>query len=481
MPKFFARLVTVALILATASCGGDGPDFTWFRAMHAMPDGPALRAYYDDYVFRRTLEFGQASNEVGESLLEGTGSVAHLTVEHIGLGNQADGTLLTSDVPVAKDSISTIIFAGSFHAPQLLTVVSPRRDRPLAALHFQFAHAAPALGALDVYVTAPDTELSATAPLATVQPMAHSDSLQVPFGKSRIRLTHGGTLDVLFDSGERDFPESEASTGPGAEWLFAVAPSVVAGPSPVSLIGSSGRAALSIIDAGTTPTLRAVHAAADIAPVDIYSVEIEIDEESNEASRGAETLLYSGLEYFQRSPQVPALVGVADLDFRIAGEAGEGQDPVGTRRVALATGTEYAFFLLGTSEDVRMALATTDARSIASLAKIRLANLAPDSEFFTFYLTDSEDQDYATGSVLGRDIAFGAVTGHLVRRPGEYYLTLTERFYENASGAADAEETVTIGPIPFTLTGGEVVTLALFPPEAQDGPEQLQIFDDLAP
>jgi hypothetical protein len=481
MPKFFARLVTVALILATASCGGGGPDFVWFRAMHAMPDAPALRAYYDDYVFRRTLDFGQVSNEVGDSLVEGAGSVAHLTVEYLGLGNQADGTLLTGDVPVAKDSVSTIILAGSFDEPRLLTVLSPRRQRPLAALYFQFAHAAPALGPLDVYVTAPDTALSATAPFASVQPMAHSSSVQVPFGKTRIRLTHAGTLDVVFDSGERDFPESEGGTGPGAEWLFAIAPSVMAGPSPVSLIGSSSRATFSMFDAGTTPTLRVVHAAADIGPVDVYSVEIEFDQDSGDASRGAETLLYNGLAYPERSPQVPAQAGTVDIDFRISGEAGEGQDPVGTRRVALAAGIEYAFFLFGTSDQVRMAHTSTDVRSVATLAKIRLANLAPDSEFFTFYLTDSEDQDYKTGSMLGRDIALGNITGHLLRRPGEYYLTLTERFYETPSGAADAEETVTIGPIPFALAGGEVVTLAIFPPEAEGGPEQLQIFDDLAP
>jgi hypothetical protein len=40
-------------------------------------------------------------------------------------------------------------------------------------------------------------------------------------------------------------------------------------------------------------------------------------------------------------------------------------------------------------------------------------------------------------------------------------------------------ETVTIGPIPLSLSGGDVVTLLILPPPAAGQAEELSVFDEL--
>lgn len=466
MRQLLARLAAVAAILSTVSCGGEGPDFTWLRAMHAIPDAPVVRVEFENYVFRRSLDFGNSTSEGGESLLEDSGTTTRMTAVYMGPDQQVAGTLLELDIPVAIDSISTVILAGSFDVPEPVVVVSPRRNRPLASLYFQFAHASPALGALDVYVTAPDTELATTAPFATIQPLGHSDSLETPFGEQRIRLTVAGTLDVVMDSGMLDFAEQTGSTGPGTEWLFAVAPSLASGPSPVQLIGSSGRSSLTVNDAGTTATLRAFHALAGVAPVDLV------------AATEPETTLLGGLEFGTRSPLVPLAGGDINVEFRLAGQPDE---VLATETVSFRNGTQYALFLTGSSETPSLLAFETPSRSIANLGRLRIAHVASGSEFFSVYLADAGDEPPSADSRVALDLRYGDLTNYLAIEPGDYFITFTRRFFENAADSADAEETVVLGPVPLELLGGDVLTYAIFPPEVEGEAETITLFDDLVP
>jgi hypothetical protein len=484
MRQLLARLVAVALILSTTACGsGDGPDFIWLRAMNAMSDSPTMRVSYENYVFRRDLPFGNLTDEGGESLLSSSGSTARLTLDYFQPRGELGGAILELDVPVEKDATSTVIFAGNFDAPQPITIVSPRLKRPLPSLTFQFAHAALDLGAVDVYVTAPDTALSATAPLvAGLQPRAHSGALEVPFGATRIRLTPAGTLDVLMDSGELEFPELEAATGPGAQWLFAITPSTASGPSPVFLTGSPGRASFRFFDAGTPAALRILHAVADAPAVDVFAVE-EIAAEGDEEAEPEtiETVLYQGLEYRVRSPLVPAPTEEFTLAFRLA-EVAEGEEgDIASVDVNLARAAEYSVFLIDGLEAPGLRIDDQPTRSVVTEARLRFAHLVPEGKFYSIYLTESEDQPFLEGDRMIRDLRFGIVASNVVRPPGEYFITFTERFFEDQADAPDAVETAFFGPVPLELVGGDVLTFAVFEPENEGEPSLVQIFDDLQP
>lgn len=466
MRQFLARLAAVAVVLSTASCTGDGPDYIWLRAMHAMPDTPLVRVDFEDYVFRRTVDFGAVTSEGGESLLSGSGGTARMTAEYFGLRNQVAGTLLALDVPVVIDAISTVILAGDFDAPEPMVVVSPRRARPLGALYFQFAHATPALGPLDVYVTAPDTDLAATAPLLTVDPLDHSDSLEVPFGDLRIRLAAAGTLDVIMDSGELEFAEQPGTTGPGAEWLFAVAPSLTSGPAPVQLIGSSGRSSLRLNDAGTTATLRAYHAVAGTPAVDLV------------AATDPESILLTDLQFGTRSALVALPGEELEVEFRLTGQPDE---TVASRTLPFVNGSEYAVILAGTSATPEVLAVETLRRSIAPQARIRFAHLAAGSEYFSVFLTETEDEPPSPDNRVVVDLRSGQVLEYLPIEPGDYFVTFTSRIYDNPADADSAEVTVVYGPEPLPLAGGDVFTYAIFAPQVEGDPETITLFDDHQP
>jgi hypothetical protein len=466
MRHILARLCAVAVLLSLASCGGDGPDFIWLRVVHTIPDAPTVRVSYDEYALRQTTSYGIASNEGGDSLLSRSGPLAGMTAEYFGPDNLVAGTLLTMDIPVEKDHVSTVVLAGSFDAPQAFTVKSPRRDRPLATLHFQFAHAAPDQGALDVYVTDPETDLSATAPLATVEPLGHSDSIEVPFGATRIRLTRAGTLDLVMDSGERQFGEQEGARGPGNEWLFTIAPSIAFGDSPVFLIASSGRSSDAVRDADTPATVRAIHALPDPPEVDFY------------ATTEPEQRLFEGLAFRSRSPLVATPIGDYTFAFRPAGDDGE---PLAFQAVSLQRGQQRLAVLIGPDDAPQVLVSDGTPRSVATEARLRLANFALGSNFFSLYLSETEEDPLDPGNLVLRDLRFGQVSGVAARVPGEYYLTLTERFYDAPAEAAGAEETIFFGPEPIELLGGDIFFFALFPPDEEGLPEVLVRFDNRLP
>jgi hypothetical protein len=463
MRQFIARLAAVALALGTlASCGGDGPDYTWLRAMHVVTDAPSLRVSSDEYVFRRQVAFGASTDEGGESLIS-QNRPTRLTLEYFGPPNNViSGPLLTTDVPVQKDSTTTVVYTGSFDAVETVVVVSPRRSRPINTIYFQFVHAALDQGPIDVYVTDPDTPLTATAPFASLQPGAHSESLDVPFGPRRIRLTTAGTLDVIMDSGEVDFPEQTGSTGTGLEWLFAIAPSVVPGPSPLFLVGSAGRVSSTFFDAGTPATLRAIHGIRGTGPVDVAAL-----------TEPPATLI-NGLAFRERSPLVATESGTYEIEFRPAGQV---EPAIASLEITLTAPAEIFAVLLESGDTAQVVAGDTFARSVASEARIRLAQLAPDG-FVSVYLTKSADEARAPINRLFLEQRYGAVSGHLSILEENYFLTVTKR---QGTTNPTGDEEVIYGPVPFDLVGGDVYTLAVFAPDNEGDPEVIEVFDDLLP
>jgi hypothetical protein len=458
----FARLAAAVLILTSVGCGSsDGPDIIWLRTINALPDAPVVRVSADGFVYRRNVPFAVSTDEGPESLLRSSQQTARFNVDYFGPNNQIAGTLLNTDIPVAQDTTSTVVLAGWFDEPQPIIVLTPRLQRPLGALQFQFVHAAPDFGPLDVYVTAATTELTATAPSATVEPLGHTAPFEVPFGISRIRLTPAGTLDVIMDSGGLEFGELTTATGPGAQWLFAIAPSVVPGPSPLFIISTSGRNNVTVADVGQTATLRAVHAVRDEGPLNVV------------AATDPPALLFSGLEYRGRTPRLPAPPGLYDIEYQVAGEA----EPLASRQALFASGVEIGTFLVDADTGPAIVLTESQTRSIASEARFRFGNMVPESVLYSVYVTNSADEPRTTSNLVVRDLRYGDVTNHLGYPPGSFFLTLTER----AEQTSAAIETVKLGPIPLELAGGDVRTYLTFPPANEGEPVILDLYDDRAP
>lgn len=463
MRKILAGLAAAILLATLPACSGDGPDYTWLRTMHTVRDAPALRARFENYVFLETMPFGTSTTERIQSLLKENGNSTVLTLNYITPDNNVSDDLLTLEVPVEQDSISTVIFAGTFDDIQPIVVVQPRRPRPLDRIYFQFVHATPELGALDVYVTAPDVDLSATAPVATIQPLGQSESLETFFGATRIRLTQSGTLDVVMDTGEIEFTEVEDTTGPGSDWLMAVTPSVAAGPSPVFLLANSGRGSRSLFDADTPVVTRAIHAAAGVGLVDLESLTEPVE------------ILVDDLAFGARSARVSAPEGSIALAFRAADAP---EEPLATIAATTVRGAEYVAALLNAESGGAIALETVNSRSVVTEGRFRFAHLAAAGDLVSVHLTTSEEEAPSFDNRIFFNQPPGLFTPPITVVPGEYFLTLTTRPVDDP---ANDEDPILVGPLPFSVAGGDVFTLALFPSEVEGEPETLQIFDETLP
>jgi hypothetical protein len=464
MRKILVGLTAAILLAALPACsGGNGPDYTWLRTMHAVPDAPVLRARFENYVFLERMLFGTSTQERIQSLLEENGTSTVLTLDYVTPDNSFGDQLLALEVPVAIDSISTVVLAGTFDNIQPIIVLQPRRARPLDRLYFQFVHASPELGALDVYVTTPEVELTATAPVATVQPLGHSDSLEAPFGPIRIRLTQSGTLDVVMDSGEIEFAAVEDTTGPGAEWLFAITPSVAAGPSPVFLLANSGRSSRSLFDADTPALTRAIHAAAGVGLVDLEALTDPVE------------VLVDDLPFGARSALVPVPEGSIALAFRAADAP---EEPLATAALTSVRGAEYVAALIDAESGGAFVLETVNSRSVITEARFRFAHLAAAGDLVSVYLTTSEEEPPSLENRVFFNQSPGLFSPQLTVTPGEYFITLTTRPVDDP---ANDEDPVLLGPVSLPLEGGDVFTLALFPAAVEGEPETLQIFDETIP
>jgi hypothetical protein len=458
------RITAAAMLVALAGCNiSDRPHVAYIQAIHAVPDAPTLSVAADEIPVTLSLGYQTSTGSLVESI-DGATATRRLRIQPVLPDGQAGETLLTADVPMAENVVTTAVITGSYDEPEIVTAQAPRRTRPINALYFQFVHAAPAVAAIDVYVTAPGEDLTATAPFARLEPRGRTESVEVPFEDRRIRFTAAGTLDVVFDSGTLRFDDDTASDADGAEWLFAAIASPGVGASPMELLASNGAQATLTRDAAAPASLRVFHASPDAPAFDVV------------VGDAFDAPLGSNIAYRQRSPLAALQPGSVNLNFPLAGSSDEF---VLEEQLEVDAGEDYSLFVLDELADIRALVSSAPRRSIRSEARIRVVNAAPDSEFFSAYLSSGSGASQDAEDRIFRDIRFETASNYVSANPGDYQLTLTERFYASGQDPSSVPETVTIGPIPLSLSGGDVVTLLILPPPAAGQAEELSVFDEL--
>lgn len=468
-------LLTVTLCLL-AGCGsssdsdpgGDAgdADVVYLRGLNAVSNGPDLRLSVDGTALD-DVEYGAATALQRRSLGSGTTAVLNVQARAVAPGG-IGLPLADAAVTVNGDTEVGLIVTGAFPAAEVIAVPAPRRSKPVDGLYFQFAHAANAAGALDVHLTDPAVDLTATAPFARLAPGEYSDSEQVPFQAVRVRLTTSNTLDVVFDSGTLNFVDNPDSTLDGREWLVAIADNPAAGSSPLKLLMTDGKVNELRFDREAPSAVRVVLASPNAPPMDVV------------VGDGFALPLASALAYGGQSALAAVRAGRVSLNFTPPGDPSQF---LFEHTLATAAGLQHTLFLMGPFAAVDGRVSEADGRSVATESRLRLVNAAPDSEFFTLYvsdeLPDAGELPPAT-DIVGRDLRYGQMSDYLGLATGTSYLTLTERFYETDTEAPEATESITIGPLPFEALGGQVSTLLILPGQT-GATEDMLLLDDLAP
>ncbi len=196
------KLKLLSLLLAasalTAACSDDddntGPDNqARVRVVHASPDAPDVDVLLDDAVVLSDVPYLASSD-----YLEVPSGSRNVKVNAAGTAT----TVIDADVTLADGVDYTVIAAGLLAAIEPLVLTDDNTAPGSGNVRVRAVHGAPTAGVVDIYVTAPGTDLNAEVPaLIGVDFGDVADYIEAPAGTYQVRVTPTGTKTVAIDSG----------------------------------------------------------------------------------------------------------------------------------------------------------------------------------------------------------------------------------------------------------------------------------------
>lgn len=252
----------VAAIFVVASCGGGGSidNQLSFRMIHVAPDSPPVNFLVDDVAFRPFQDY-----KAGTGFAVVTPRIYKIEMDAIlPGGNVRIGG--GGPKPLEAGREYSFIAVGSTTTVELLEISHPIEEIPVGTVRLEVLHAAPGVGALDVYLTAAGASLTPDGRIAGGvvfrQPV---ERLTRPQGTYVIRVTPAGVTDnVLFES-------SQIPLGSRDDLLLMLTANTQAGPSPVGLVVNNRFSTGELLNKDTPSDLRVVHLSPDAPALDVVA------------------------------------------------------------------------------------------------------------------------------------------------------------------------------------------------------------------
>ncbi len=289
-------------------------------------------------------------------------------------------------------------------APKVLDPVEI--EDSISDVRVSVLHAAPDVGVVDIYVTAPDDDLTGGSPISAAFNDAAGPVALAADTPYRIRITPQNSSNVVFDSGTLTFPAGTELV------LVAVENTYKVGASPVTLVAVGPQGASEVVDVNTGAAVRVVHNSADTPAVDVLVNGTEV----LNALTFPNATKYSDLEAPAGTYNV---VVAADADNAIA--------PIDVDLTLEAT-RSYTVIAAGSLSDSSLApiLTDDDRRNIATAAIVevihgsyQVAGQIP----VDVYLTSDGVIANATPAISA--LSYQETTGQLALTPGDYWITVT--------------------------------------------------------
>ena len=199
MTNFIAlrRGLALAALAATVSACSDDDDTTapvttaQVRVVHASPDAPNVDVLVDGTVALANVPYRTAS-----SYLEAPAGSRNLRVRPTGTTT----VVIDANANLAASGAYTVLAAGRVASLAPLVLQDDLTAPAAGNIKLRLVHAAPSAGNVDIYVTAPTTDLATATPTLTAVPFRTASAyLQVPAGTYRVRITPAGTKTVAID------------------------------------------------------------------------------------------------------------------------------------------------------------------------------------------------------------------------------------------------------------------------------------------
>jgi hypothetical protein len=207
------KIKLLSLLLAasalSAACSDDdntGPDTTEarVRVVHASPDAPNVDVLVDDGIALSNVPYLAVSD-----YLEVPSGDRNLKVNAAGTAT----TVIDADADLAEGSDYTVIASGLAGAIEPIVLEDDNSAPAAGNVRVRAIHGAPSAPAVDIYVTAPGTDLATeTAALANVEFGQVADYLEAPAGTYQVRVTPAGSKTVVIDSGTLTLASGQVRT-----------------------------------------------------------------------------------------------------------------------------------------------------------------------------------------------------------------------------------------------------------------------------
>jgi Domain of unknown function (DUF4397) len=361
-----ALLAAGSIALALAACGSHTPT-AQLRAIHASADAPN-----DDVRVNGTVEATNLAYKTASGFFTVHQGANRIQVSPTGTTT----SVIDLSAALARDHQYTALVVGSAaaNAPagqQLTAVLIDNPDNPPARgnVKVRVVHGAPAVSAVDIYVTAPGAMLPASPTIPSlaftqVAPASGAKALEVPAGNYEIRATLAGTQTVAFDSGPIVLPAN-------ADLLITAI--AAAGVSPVGLLVAPVAAPAHVVS-DDRAAVRVAHFSPNTPAVDVF---LKTPGDANSAANR----VLQNVTFPTASDYLVVASGSYDASVALTGTL---TGVLNLNGAALAANTSTSVFAIGLlngagAQALQLAAYADDRVPAAGQAKVRVIHLAPDA------------------------------------------------------------------------------------------------------
>ena len=454
MKRIYSLALCFSLIGLTA-CSDDDDDtvtdaevetpvvtYAEVRVIHAGSDAPMVNVTADGAALLSDVDYAMSSG-----LLEVPTATYAINVD----AKLADGSTLTvleAELATAEDMEYTAVALGNVSDETLMLKLIANEESAIDSgnARVQVLHATPAVGLVDIYVTAPMADISMMEPTLSANYMDNSDQLTVPTADYQIRITASGDKNVVFDSGTVNLAD-------GMDYLISAIPNEWSGNSPVALLVALPEGQVLLNDVSSGSDIRVVHAVADAPAVDVF-----LDGSSTPA---IDMLSFGNLAGYVNIPEGMHTVTVA-------ADADNSVEVITDAELDLMLGSSYSVLAVGslTDNDIAPWAFAEHTRRIATEARLNVIHASYSAGNVDVYLTPTADISDATPALT--DVPFKAASGSLSIAPGDYTVSVT----------VTGTKTVAIGPLAVSLAGNGLYSVAAVDAENDTSMFSVILMDD---
>lgn len=427
--KFSSKALLACGALLLAACDSDNnrlmnqdvPEpvtFAKVQVLHGSFDAPAVNVFVDGAEALSGVDY-----KVGSGLIELESGTHEVRVDGILPGGNA-AVIGPVDLDLTADTIYTIAAVNSVSAIEPVVIAQPDVAVSADSARLFVLHGTEAAPAVDVFVTAPGADLSASAPVGTFAFRETIGPAEVAAGDYQVRVTLAGDADtVVYDSGT-------VTLNSGDDLTITALPNTAGGSAPITLVALNGAGSLELADINTPTSLQVVHASPDAPAVDIL-VEGSV--------------LVPDLAFPQATGFVEVPAGTYNTAVTVADNPGA--VAIGPVDLDLAAGVRHSVLAVGPLASIEPLILTDDPRRVATNAKVRIVHASPTAADVDIYVTAVGADINAESPTLAA-VPFKANTGFLALPAGSYDVTVVPA----------GTKTVAIGPVTISIEDGGIYT-----------------------